>query len=51
VRFYRLTFIWALTLPVAAAFYMFASLHSALKYWAGRGGEWKGRAQDAVRLR
>jgi len=51
VRFYRLTFIWALTLPVAAAFYMFATLHSALKYWSGRGGEWKGRAQDAVRLR
>ena len=48
VRFYGLSVLWALTLPVSAAFYMWATLHSALKYWSGRGGEWKGRAQDAV---
>jgi len=48
VRFYRLNVFWALTLPFSAAFYMWATLHSAAKYWAGRGGEWKGRAQDVL---
>jgi len=48
VRFYRLNALWALTLPFSAAFYMWATLHSAIKYWAGRGGEWKGRAQDVM---
>ena len=46
VRFYGLSAGWALTLPVAASFYMFATVHSACKFWSGRGGEWKGRAQD-----
>lgn len=46
VRYYRLGVPWALTLPVAALFYVAATLHSALKYWTGAGGEWKGRAQD-----
>jgi hopene-associated glycosyltransferase HpnB len=47
VRFYGLNWLWALTLPFSACFYMVATLHSAFKYWTGRGGEWKGRAQDA----
>ncbi len=46
VRFYRLNPLWALTLPLAALFYMGATLHSAGKFWSGRGGEWKGRIQD-----
>ena len=49
VRFYGLNPAWALTLPFSAAFYMVATLHSALNYWSGRGGEWKGRAQDVAR--
>ncbi len=48
VRFYGFSVPWALTLPFAAAFYMWATLQSAVKYWSGRGGEWKGRAQDAT---
>jgi hopene-associated glycosyltransferase HpnB len=48
VRFYELPWLWALTLPVTACFYMFATVHSAFNYWAGRGGEWKGRSQDVV---
>ena len=48
VRFYGRNPLWALTLPVAAAFYMGATVWSALLYWSGRGGQWKGRAQDAV---
>lgn len=46
VRFYRLNPLWAFTLPFAAVFYMAATIHSAMNFWKGRGGEWKGRAQD-----
>ena len=46
VRFYGLNACWALTLPFSASFYTFATIHSAVKYWTGRGGQWKGRAQD-----
>jgi hypothetical protein len=28
-----------------AAFYLGATFHSAVAYWRGRGGMWKGRAQ------
>ncbi len=48
VRFYELNPLWALTLPLSALFYVAATIHSAVKYWMGRGGEWKGRAQDAA---
>jgi len=48
VRFYGLNPFWALTLPLTAAFYAAATLHSAWKYWSGKGGEWKGRAQDTA---
>jgi hopene-associated glycosyltransferase HpnB len=51
VRFYRLNATWALTLPFSAAFYLAATVHSALNYWSGRGGEWKGRAQDTLQSR
>jgi hopene-associated glycosyltransferase HpnB len=47
VRFYKLNPLWALTLPVTACVYLAATLHSALQYWRGRGGEWKGRVQDS----
>jgi hopene-associated glycosyltransferase HpnB len=46
VRFYRLNKIWTLTLPLAAIFYVGATVQSAFNFWAGRGGQWKGRAQD-----
>jgi hopene-associated glycosyltransferase HpnB len=46
VRYYRLNPAWALTLPLAAMFYLSATIHSAVKYWSGRGGDWKGRIQD-----
>jgi hopene-associated glycosyltransferase HpnB len=47
VRYYRLNPAWALTLPLAALFYLGATMHSAVKYWSGSGGDWKGRVQDA----
>jgi hopene-associated glycosyltransferase HpnB len=46
VRLYRLSPAWALTLPVAAIFYVYATICSALNYWGGQGGQWKGRTQD-----
>jgi hopene-associated glycosyltransferase HpnB len=45
VRFYNLRFFWALTLPIAATFYAYATCVSALRYGLGRGGQWKGRTQ------
>jgi len=36
-------------LPVAAIFYGYATCVSAARYWLGRGGQWKGRAQAARR--
>jgi hopene-associated glycosyltransferase HpnB len=45
VRFYRLSPLWAPLLPAVAAFYSYATCVSAMRYWRGRGGQWKGRAQ------
>jgi len=45
VKFYGLSWAWALTLPVAVLFYGYATCVSAVRYWLGRGGQWKGRAQ------
>jgi len=49
VRFYRLSPLWAPLLPVAAVFYSYATWLSAVRYWLGRGGQWKGRAQAPTR--
>ena len=46
VRYYRLNPAWALAMPLAALFYLGATMHSAVKYWNGSGGDWKGRVQD-----
>ena len=44
-HFYGLSGFRALTLPLIAALYMVYTLDSALQFWRGRGGMWKGRAQ------
>lgn len=49
LRIYRMLPFWGLALPLIAMFYMGATIHSAYKYWTGRGGEWKGRVQDPLR--
>jgi hopene-associated glycosyltransferase HpnB len=46
LRLYRRSPLWAFTLPLAALFYLRATIHSALLYHSGKGGQWKGRAQD-----
>jgi len=48
VRFYGLNPVWSLCLPLTACFYLGATVHSAVSYWRGRGGVWKGRAQDLI---
>jgi len=47
LRLYRVNVLTAMTLPFASTFYMYATLVSAVRYCRGRGGEWKGRRQDA----
>jgi hypothetical protein len=43
VRYYRISPLWSLALPAIALFYAGATMYSAIQYWRGRGGEWKGR--------
>jgi hopene-associated glycosyltransferase HpnB len=46
VRMYRAP-VWTVwCLPFIAAFYLVATIESAINYWTGRGGAWKGRVQD-----
>ncbi len=47
LNFYRLSPLWAPLLPLSALFYSWATFLSALRYWQGRGGQWKGRTQAA----
>jgi hopene-associated glycosyltransferase HpnB len=47
LRFYSRSPLWAPLLPAIALFYTGATIHSAVRYWLGHGGEWKGRLQDA----
>lgn len=46
LRFYGRSIVWAPLLPLVALFYISATIDSALSYWSGRGGVWKGRIQD-----
>src|SRR5262249_16885776 len=48
LRFYRLSPLWGLALPVIALQYMLFTLDSPHQYVRGRGGSWKGRGQANV---
>jgi hopene-associated glycosyltransferase HpnB len=48
LRLYRCPPWVALLLPAIAVFYMAATLGSAVQFWRGRGGMWKGRFQAAA---
>ena len=48
VRFYRQPLLTAFFLPAVAMFYICATVESAVRYWTGRGGSWKGRNQAAA---
>src|SRR4051812_22030987 len=47
LRLYRVPVALAPLLPAAALFYTAATVWSAVQYWRGRGGRWKGRFQAA----
>jgi hopene-associated glycosyltransferase HpnB len=48
LRFYGRSVLWAPFLPLIAAFYMAATLHSAWSWYRGTAGMWKGRAQGKL---
>ncbi|HEU4617315.1 MAG TPA: glycosyltransferase [Gammaproteobacteria bacterium] len=48
VRFYRLPWYWAATLPAAAALFLAMTWSSALNYWHGTRAKWKERSYEAM---
>jgi hopene-associated glycosyltransferase HpnB len=44
-RFYRQSPLWGLALPAIGAAYALFTVQSAVDFWRGRGGLWKGRVQ------
>jgi hopene-associated glycosyltransferase HpnB len=46
LRYYGQPIATAPLLPLVAVFYAGATIHSAIRYWFGSGGRWKGRIQD-----
>jgi hopene-associated glycosyltransferase HpnB len=51
LRYYRLSPLWGLALPLIGAIYTAFTMDSAIQVWRGRGGMWKGRAQALVAAR
>ena len=45
LKFYRVSPLWGLVLPLIGFVYALFTLDSAIQHWRGRGGMWKGRAQ------
>jgi len=43
LRLYKLSPLWSLSLPLISLFYNLMTIDSALRYWRGQGGGWKGR--------
>jgi hopene-associated glycosyltransferase HpnB len=52
LRFYRGSVLWSVVwapfLPLVAMFYLGATVRSALAYWRGAGGKWKGRIHNTT---
>lgn len=45
LRYYGRSPLWAPALPLIALFYVGATFASAVRYWRGKGGQWKARVQ------
>ena len=45
IRFYDMPVLWIFALPAVAVIYLAATLYSAFSYYAGKGGQWKGRVE------
>ena len=43
IKLYKLSIIWAFCLPAIALLYTLMTIDSAIKYYRGQGGAWKGR--------
>ena len=43
IKLYRLSWLWAVSLPAIAFLYTLMTLDSAFKHYRGQGGAWKGR--------
>ncbi len=48
LRLYRLPAFFGVALPAVASAYTMFTIDSALQYWRGRGGYWKGRFQASM---
>jgi hopene-associated glycosyltransferase HpnB len=51
LSYYRRSPLWAPFLPLVALFYVGATFASAVRYWRGKGGQWKSRVQAPVQER
>jgi hopene-associated glycosyltransferase HpnB len=49
LRFYRISPLWGLAMPLIGTLYGAFTFDSAIQFWRGRGGMWKGRAQAIAR--
>jgi hopene-associated glycosyltransferase HpnB len=45
LRYYGRSLLWAPILPLVALFYVSATVGSAVRFWQGKGGQWKARVQ------
>jgi hopene-associated glycosyltransferase HpnB len=45
LRYYGLSPMWGVVLPLIGALYTLFTVHSAIQVWRGKGGMWKGRSQ------
>lgn len=43
IRYYHLSFLWCLTLPLSAVLFLLMTWASAFRYWQGSRSTWKGR--------
>ncbi|MFZ4665858.1 MAG: glycosyltransferase [Prochlorotrichaceae cyanobacterium] len=43
VKLYKLSILWAMSLPLVAFLYTLMTIDSARQHWLGKGGAWKGR--------
>ena len=43
IKLYKSSIVWAFCLPAIALFYTLMTIDSAIKYYRGQGGAWKGR--------
>jgi hopene-associated glycosyltransferase HpnB len=48
LRYYGRSPLWAPFLPLVALFYVGATFASAVRYWRGKGGQWKARVKAPV---